>query len=838
MLHVNGPLGGHGGCGVVPRLTEAVPMLPFAWTYAQSAWSARGGWGSTPPRGIALPGVRAIVFGLAAVLLVFVPGPSHAATPAGTIEGIAKDALQRPLPAAQLRIETPDGQVVGRTTADDQGHFAFTGVAPGTYAVIGEKEGFEAATAIVTLPADAGAGADLTLASKQALDMTVVAKRLEGARINIQPQIGASTYSITSRAIESQPGGANAPLSQVLLRAPGVAQDAASEGGLHIRNEHANVQYRINGVPLPEGVSMFGQALSPRFASSIDLLTGALPAQYGLRTAGIVDIQTKSGSFGQGGSAGMYGGVHAWLQPSAEVRGSAGRFNYFATGDYLQNSLGINAPTPSYNATHDDTRQGNGFGYVEYVLDSTSKVSAVVGSFLGHFELPNRPGQVPMFKVNTLTTFDSTLLDERQREASQFGVLSYRKSGEDFTFQLIGFTRYTSLRFSPDPNGDLIFNGIAQAAKQNNFANGLLAEGSYTLGPAHTLRAGVSLTGERGNFETTSSVLPAMGGVQTGVMPFTLIDNLGKTAWTYSVYLQDEWRVTPTVTVNFGGRFDVVNAFTDENQISPRANVVWVPAPGTTLHAGYARYFTPPPFQQASTASVNIFTNTTAEPPVKLNSPAKAERNDYFDVGASQEILPGLKVGVDGYYKWSQNLLDVGRFGAPIVLTPFNYNHGRNIGIELTGSYTLGAFSAYGNLAIAEQKGKEIVSAQFNFTPEDLAWIAGHYINTDHSQLLTASVGASYLWHDTRLSVDFLAGTGLRKSVDHPNDQMMPYHTQVNLGLARRFTLPTLGAFEARLDVTNLLDSIYQIRDGTGLGVFGPQFGPRRAIFGGLKKEF
>src|SRR6202030_3458105 len=114
------------------------------------------------------------------------------------------------------RLERSDGEIVARTTADEQGQFAFTNVAPGTYAVVGEKDGFETATAVVTVSENEGASADLTLASTKALDLNVVAKRLEEARISIQPKIGASTYEFTRQAIESQPGGDNNTLSQVL----------------------------------------------------------------------------------------------------------------------------------------------------------------------------------------------------------------------------------------------------------------------------------------------------------------------------------------------------------------------------------------------------------------------------------------------------------------------------------------------------------------------------------------------------------------------------------------------------------------------------------------------
>ena len=68
----------------------------------------------------------------------------------------------------------------------------------------------------------------------------------------------ASTIS-RRRRLQTIPQGDNAPLNQVLLQAPGVAQD--SFGQIHVRGDHANVQYRLNGVQLPEGLSVFGQAI-------------------------------------------------------------------------------------------------------------------------------------------------------------------------------------------------------------------------------------------------------------------------------------------------------------------------------------------------------------------------------------------------------------------------------------------------------------------------------------------------------------------------------------------------------------------------------------------------
>ena len=173
-------------------------------------------------------------------------------------------------------------------------------------------------------------------------EITVTAQRLNEARQNIEPSIGASTYNFSTQSIENLPGGENSGLNQVLLQAPGVAQDNLANGAFHIRNEHLNVQYRINGVIIPDGVSFFGQGLSPRFVQSLNLITGTMPAEYGLRTSGVVDITTKSGVFQNGGSAEMYGGSYWTTQPSAEYGGNFAGWNYFASGEFLHSTHGIN----------------------------------------------------------------------------------------------------------------------------------------------------------------------------------------------------------------------------------------------------------------------------------------------------------------------------------------------------------------------------------------------------------------------------------------------------------------------------------------------------------------
>ena len=777
---------------------------------------------------------------LVAAAMVWLMVPAFAQT--GTVEGVARDALQRPLPDVAVRLEGAGGDVAARGLTGADGHFALS-AAPGVYSLVGAKPGFDPSLAIVTL-GGAAAHVDLTLASKTALDLAVTARLLAEARSAIEPRIGATTYTLSNASIVNQPGGVDVPLNQTLLQAPDVSQD--SFGQIHVRNDHANIQYRIDGVILPEGISFFGQSLTTRFASSIDLITGSLPAQYGLVTTGIVDITTKSGAFEPGGSVGVYGGSHGWLEPSAEYAGSVGSFNYYVAGDYLQNSIGIENPTGSYHPIHDFTQQGHGFAYFEDILDPTSKVSVILGSYRGLFQIPNTPGQAPSFQYMTQTGFNSALLNETQQENNDYAVVSYLKSTQDYDFQIAAFERYSSLYFSPDVIGDLMFNGIAQQAARHDLSEGVQADGTYRLAPDHTLRFGALVTAERATASTFSNVFPClvMDCSSVGTVPVGIADSSGKTGWTYSVYAQDEWKILPTVTLNYGARFDALDAFTSAMQLSPRVNAVWKPDPDTTLHAGYSRYFTPPAMELVSGQTISKFAGTTGYPPgytpasPPLDGPILPERSHYFDVGADHIFAPGLKLGIDGYYKIAHDLIDEGQFGAPIILSVFNYAHANNYGVEFTGSYNLGNWSAYGNLSVGRQRATQVASQQFNFDPVTLAYIAHHYIYTDHSQWITASAGVSYLWDGTRFSADLIYGSGLRQDSAVPNGGAVAPYMQVNLGVLHRFNEAPGGPIELSFDVINAADRVYLIRSGSGVGVFAPQYGPRRTFYAGIRKFF
>jgi len=670
-------------------------------------------------------------------------------------------------------------------------------------------------------------------AVKQMTEVEVTA-HLNAVQESIVPSLGATTYTIGSERLQTQSQGDNAPFNETILRMPGVAQD--SFGQLHVRGDHANLQYRINNVLIPEGISGFGQELDTRFVDNVSLITGALPAQFGYRTAGIVDIQTKSGEALKGGEISMYGGSYNTYNPSIEYGGIDGKLSYFFTGSYLQNDIGIENPTPSKWPIHDQTTQEKFFGSLTYLIDETSRLNLLLSASNAHFQIPNNPNQTPQYSLTGVPSFNSSDLNENQHEQNYYAILSYLKSAGDLTYQVSAFTRYSGVRFDPDPAGDLIYNGVASQIDRSIFSAGLQADGSYLINDHHTLRAGISFTSEYAKVDATSAVFPAdASGNQTSFDPFTIVDDGHKLGYLYGAYLQDEWKLGK-LTINYGARFDMLDAFVNENQLSPRINFVYEATDATTLHAGYARYFTPPPLELVQQSTLSKFANTTNAPANTMDSPVLSERDHYFDVGVNEKISKNFNVGVDSYYKKAQDMLDEGQFGQALIFSPFNYSQGDVYGVELTANYQQDNFSAYANLACSKATGSDIVSGQFAFDPAELAYIQTHHVYLDHDERIAASTGVSYTWKNTRFSADILYGSGLRSGF--ANTEKLPSYCPVNIGAEHTFDCGGKNKIKARLDVVNLFDESYEIRSGTGIGVGAPQFGQRRGIYCGLSYMF
>jgi len=665
--------------------------------------------------------------------------------------------------------------------------------------------------------------------------IVVTSQELDISREQIVPSLGATRYTVGPDRLGQQAQGEDAGFNQTILRFPGVTQD--SFGQLHVRGEHANLQYRIDDILLPEGITGFGQELSTRFADNVSLMTGALPAQFGFRTTGVIDVHTKNGAAFTGGEASLQVGSFDTIMPSFEYGGVIGKLTYYFTGSYLHNGIGIENPTRSSSPIHDDTDQFKEFGYFSYIVDDSSRFTLLLSGNESNFQIPNNPGQPTAFVVNGSTDFDSAKLDENQAENSSYAILAYQKKSDLFNMQASVFTRYSGVLFRPDNVGDLFFNGVASRVDRQIYTNGAELDLSYNLNEQNTLRGGLFFTASHASTGTATSVfsVDALGN-QTSDIPFRIADNSSLDGYFYGSYLQDEWKPFEQLTINFGGRFDLVDEVITESQFSPRINIVYTPWKSTAFHAGYARYFTPPPLENVSQSTIAKFTGTTNESAITLDSPVKSERAHYFDAGVTQKIGDDFQIGLDGFYKHARDILDEGQFGQALILSSFNYSEGEIYGGELTASYEHAGFSSYLNIGVEHATGEHVSSAQFLFDPDEFAYISDHSVFLDHDQRVTGSGGVAYNWEKWTFSADALYGNGLRRGFAN-TQKIHPYET-FNLGVERSIPLGGTRAIRVRFDVVNLLDKIYELRDGSGIGVGAPQFGQRRGFYGTVSYSF
>ena len=377
------------------------------------------------------------------------------------------------------------------------------------------------------------------------LNYEITAKKLDKSRTNLSPKTYGTSYNFQRENIDNLPRGQASSINEILLRAPGVTQD--SYGQVHVRNDHSNIQYRINDVIIPEGITGFGQVLDARFIDSADLLTGAMPAQYGYRTAGVVEIKTKDHVSKENLESGAYSeaiyGSNRTAGLNQQFSGSKKGLNYFLSGSYLENSRGLESPTGGRKSIHNDTKQDKLFGYFSYVLDAKKRLNVIIANATNRYQIPNIANQEKSFELNTSPHINSSQVDQNQTEANRFAIVALQGITEsEIDYQISGFVRHSDLKFRGDNVGDLIFNGTASNIDKSSLNSGVQADFSKKINDKNILRAGLyfSDTAIRDSQKNLTFLVNENG--ETSTTPFNINDKSRKNTQLYSLYLQNEYK--------------------------------------------------------------------------------------------------------------------------------------------------------------------------------------------------------------------------------------------------------------------------------------------------------
>lgn len=745
------------------------------------------------------------------------------------------DALHRPIEGVLVELRSSSGATVARAVTDERGAFRLTKQNPGAYTFLTRKKGFKPATKQIVLSESGQKSLELVLESEQPLSLPITARVARPQ--NRLSASGTNKYTITARDITNLPQGETTPLNQVMLQMPGVALDQNQE--IHIRGEHMGIQYEMNGVMLPLDINTdptFTQLLNSTFVKSVSLLDGVLPAQYGYRTSGVIDIHTKQGCEGGENDATISGGQRDTTQASFQLGGCRGDFSYYLSGFFLQSNLGFSSAVAAPDPIHDAVTQGQGFAYLTNALNPTTKLSLITGMTLAFNQFPNRPNLTPEFQLDHIkpASFPSSDINSGLNQQDYYGVFALNGViGSKADYQLAYSLHYNTQTFYPDPVGNLIYQGVSSNVFTSDLSNAFQGDLTYHLGAAHTVRGGIYL-GEYGvESDQTSQVFPIVSGTPS-TTPISLVANLNKINLVYGVYVQDDWQITDQLSVNFGCRWDRVSGFTIDSQFSPTINFVYKPYSDTTLHAGFARNFQVPNFQNVSSGIYKLFRDTTGALDTSPNGNASPfTETDYtWDAGLTHVLIPNLVYAQDNYFRIDRHYLDEGEFGGVPLDAPFNYVRGYGGGTEHSLTYNLENFAARLNVFVAREEDIGVASGQYNFPANEVAHIDRHFIVLDHTPLVGASGGAAYRWHDYQFTLDAFFSSGLRGGF--ANETQLPKVWQFNLSGSRDFLVSGLGKFTNRITLLNIFDRTNLIRPAHGIGVFQAAYGPRITVYDSL----
>ena len=212
------------------------------------------------------------------------------------------------------------------------------------------------------------------------------------------------------------------------------------------------------------------------------------------------------------------------------------------------------------------------------------------------------------------------------------------------------------------------------------------------------------------------------------------------------------------------------------------------------------------------------------------------EDDDYWDLGVATKLGQHWHLSLDGYYERTHHYLDTGQFGAVAIFAPFNYGEGYIWGAELAVRYQGPALSAYANLTLGQAWEKGVATGQFNFDPDELAYINAHSILLDHQPLAGVSAGVNYRTGGWAFALDGIYSSGLRGGF--ADQQALPMVLQANASIERGFDVPRLGRVTDRLTVVNLTDRTNLIRPAEGIGIYQAAYGPRLTVTNTLSLRF
>ncbi len=745
------------------------------------------------------------------------------------VMGVVQNQDLRRVDQAIVQVRDQEGNVVTEGVTNQAGEFSLPVSKEGTYSVSAVQDTYRSEYVVVKIGPEPTVPVSLTLAVTKEIALEIVSPLPA-----IQYKASSETYQLSRKEIEALPKGNNNDVYEVLMTVPSAAYGSLKQ--VHIRQDHANQQFRIDGIPIPDTVSgAFADIVPPRAWERVDIILGGMEAQYGNKTALVMDITSKSGTKPGFGSIQMFGGSNETVNPSFEYGGTIGeKFRFYVLNSFVSTNRGIEPPTLGKTNNHNQSEKNNTYLRGDYQHDNKNNFSWIFLNSVAKYQIPT----IPNLNANTdvlalLQAQDpnfnpaaSQSVNQFQKENNQYTQMVWRHDVNASNFFSLGlYFRRGVADFKTDPLNALAYSDevdAAQAANQRRvaYSGGFRLDHTWVPDSHHLVKSGFQFDYTRANNTSQIFAFDTSGGAPAG--PVITREGANQNIQTrQEFWIQDQWSVNDHWTFNLGVRGDAIQGFYNEGQVSPRVGVTYKHNNANVFHAYYGRLFTPPNVEQVAFTRLNT-QDTTAQPENATGFRPRAERAHYFEVGSYHALSRFATVEFTGYYKLAHYLSDAGQFGSTPLLNYFAFERGWQRGIDgaLKVQFT-DNLTGRGNVAWGQCKGYGLQSGQYLLEQAEIDDINSKGgVFCDHSQFMTSSAMLTYRFLErTTVSGQMLYGSGLRTAEDgaKTNSSHENSYTVYNASLTHTIPLPwhnqkmLLG-----FDILNLLDQKYFINRGEG----------------------
>lgn len=513
----------------------------------------------------------------------------------------------------------------------------------------------------------------------------------------------------------------------------------APTGEVHIRGQHGEYMYYVDGAPVPLGV--FGglnEIVDPTVIERATFLSGGWPAEYGGQMATVVDINTRVPTGSLQANATTYAGGYFPDQNKASVinpdhvinsdgqslnlSDHDGPLGWFISGSRQETDRRIDSPTPTI--FHDHGSDVFLFGKADYILSDNDYLT--LDASYG-----NTGSQVPYAPIISGPQDDNENITEAFQTLSYFRTLSNEPDAES-NLQETLFLREGGLNYQPGANDSASFlfasdttKGYVIAETQSFVTLGDRIRYEKRLSSDWLTVAGGSLSLTRGSQNFTSRDSAGLPG------PGALSNYVGSE---FGLFVETEWQAEPWFRADAGLRYDqqIAPDVEFQDQISPRLRLNFLFDVENSGYLYYGRLFMPTVIE-----SIHAFASTTSSTGV----PTLAERDNFYEAVFAHHFGDELSAKLAYYLKNSSPGVDDETIGNSAVKIPFNLQFVRSQGIEVGVSYSpiASPFSGYVNSSISHAYSWGTLTGGFQSIPQSPA-----PVDRDHDQRLSAVFSMNY----------------------------------------------------------------------------------------------